>query len=58
MSMEGGDGRELLNVSWQVIPRLCSCDRKRSRSEGTEYAWYIESPFLGWTYTCRWDLPV
>ena len=33
MSLEGGDGGELSNVSRQVIPRLWSCDRKGSRSE-------------------------
>jgi len=28
MSLEGADGGEPLNVSWQVIPRLCNCHRK------------------------------
>jgi len=35
MSHEGGDGGETLNVSWQVIPHLWSCDVKGSRAKGS-----------------------
>jgi len=46
ISLEGGDGGKPSNVSRQVIPRLWSCDRKRSRSEGSMSTWYIEFTLL------------
>ena len=46
MSLEGGDGGEPSNVSWQVIPRLWSCDRIGSRSKGRHVnVRHIEFPF-------------
>jgi len=55
MSLEGGDGGKTSNVSRQVIPRLWSCHRKGSRSEGVWMRGVSKSPF--WAER-RWDLLV
>jgi len=47
VSLEVRDCGQPSNVSRQVIPRLWSSNRKISRSEGSAYARFIESPF--WT---------